>query len=81
MAKGWLQEGKYWYFLQGGGAAKKGWLNDAAANVWFYFEEKDPSQYKFPLCAMYQSMPEKGNSFVINGKTYRFDEDGHCLNP
>ena len=81
MAKGWLQVGKYWYFLQGGGAAKKGWLNDAAANVWFYFEEKDPSQYGFPLCAMYQSMPEKGNSFVINGKTYRFDEDGHCLNP
>ena len=63
--KGWLQEGKYWYFLdRSTGAMQTGWLKDG--NNWYYLNAS--------------GVMVTGTQ-VIDGKTYTFNSSGVWIPP
>ena len=65
MKTGWVSSGGKWYYLNASGDMKTGWLKDG--DLWYYL---DPSTGAMVT-----------GTLRINGKRYRFADDGHCLNP
>lgn len=66
MLEGWCQEGKTWYYLNANGSLKTGWLKDNGGH-WYYLSS--------PSGAMVTG------TVPIDGKTYKFADNGVCLNP
>ena len=85
MATGWVQTGGKWYFMNKSGAMQTGWVksggkcyymnsNGAMATGWL----KDGGKWYYlnSSGAMLANTSKK-----INGKTYKFNGSGVCLNP
>lgn len=66
MVEGWYKENNRWYYLDGSGAMKTGWLKDNGGR-WYYLSK--------PSGAMVTG------KVAIDGKEYRFNNSGVCLNP
>ena len=66
MTEGWIPSGKIWYYLQADGSMKQGWLKDKSGN-WYYLSIPDGHMVT--------------GTQSIDGKEYRFDASGKCLNP
>ena len=65
MATGWQKVGSTWYYFQGSGAMQTGWLK--SGGKWYYFNASG---------TMLASTSQR-----INGKTYKFNSSGACINP
>ena len=62
----WVEDEGYWYYQGKDGKSVKGWLK--LGKNWYYLAGDDGT------CITDQS-------YVVNGKTYKFDKNGVCLNP
>lgn len=65
-ANTWISDGYFYYYLDGNKRPVTGWKK--ISGKWYYFA---PGSY-----IMYANSTDN-----INGKTYRFDKSGVCLNP
>lgn len=82
-AKGWIQDGRNWYYLSKSGIMWTGWYNDETNKVWYYLDEKSGAMatgwkkigdywYYFK-----DSGAEVENDWVeTNGKWYYLQEGG-----
>lgn len=71
---GWNSIGGYWYVFDSGGAMYRGWYQDGS--TWYYLRTAS----NVPSGGPEGSMLCNG-TWTINGKAYRFDSSGACLNP
>lgn len=62
---GWKKIGSYWYYFKSNGVMETGWHK--SGSDWYYL---DTNGHMLASC-----------SRKIDGKTYRFDANGVCLNP
>lgn len=74
MITGWASVDGYWYYMGDNGAMDHGWLYDDG--YWYYLRKSTNSPSGGPEGSMLSN-----GSWYIDGKTYRFDSSGHCLNP
>lgn len=94
MKTGWYYDGAYWFYLGSDGAARIGW--HSIDGYWYSFDNDggmrrgwyyDGSTWYYLRTA--SNVPSGGpagsmlcsGSWTIDGKTYRFDSSGACLNP
>lgn len=71
---GWNSIGGYWYVFDSGGAMYRGWYQDGS--TWYYLRTASNVPSGGPEGSMLA-----GGTWTINGKAYRFDSSGACLNP
>ncbi|BFL46957.1 fibronectin type III domain-containing protein [Lactonifactor longoviformis] len=85
MATGWVQVGETWYYLRGSGAMATGWVQ--MGGTWYYLKESGAMAtgwIKLGTTWYYlkgNGAMVSGQSLKINGKMYRFDQSGACVNP
>ena len=85
MLTGWQKDGGKWYYLESSGAMKTGWL--LSGGKWYYLNPNGSMATGWVKSGglWYYMDPSSGamvtGTLTINGKTYRFADDGHCLNP
>ena len=85
MLTGWQKDGSKWYYLDPSGAMHTGWLK--SGGKWYYLNASGDmatgwlksGEYWYYLDPVTGAMVT--GSLRIDGKRYRFDDDGHCLNP
>ena len=65
MATGWLKYDGNYYYLASGGAMKAGWVK--SGSKWYYMDVDGVMVFSCSL--------------ELNGKEYRFDASGACVNP
>ena len=74
MKKGWQQIGGYWYYMNTAGQMQTGWIQ--LSGIWYYLKPAGFTGWSGPTGSMLANTSAK-----IDGKTYKFDGNGHCLNP
>ena len=74
MLTGWQKIDGYWYYMNSTGAMQKGWVK--TDGKWYYLRPSANNPASGPEGAMLSS-----GSWTIDGKLYRFDSSGACLNP
>ena len=85
MLTGWQKDCGLWYYLQPSGAMKTGWLS--SGGKWYYLKASGEMAVGWVQVGdlWYYMDPSTGamvtGVLTINGKRYRFADDGHCLNP
>lgn len=94
MRTGWYDDGSYWFYLGEDGAASTGW--DLVDGYWYAFDsngamyrgwyQEGSTWYYLRTAANVPSGGPEGSmlcggTWTINGKAYRFDSSGACLNP
>ena len=85
MLTGWQKDGGLWYYLAPSGAMKTGWLS--SGGKWYYLKASGEMAVGWVQVGdlWYYMDPSTGamvtGVVTINGKRYRFADDGHCLNP
>ena len=66
---GWkyIAEQDFWYYFQGNGYAKTGWLKDG--NAWYYFHDRDNAMHEPPFMV-------SSTNYQIYGTWYHFKANG-----
>lgn len=84
MATGWIQAQGAWYYLDRSGVMKTGWL--LYGKDWYYLRSSGAMATGWVKAGNYwyhlgSSGAMTTGTCCISGKTYRFDQNGACLNP
>lgn len=74
MQTGWQKINGYWYYLNSEGEMQTGWYKENGS--WYYLRPATNTPGTRPEGSMLHS-----GTWTINGKAYRFDSGGVCLNP
>ncbi|WP_251179214.1 hypothetical protein [Adlercreutzia agrestimuris] len=74
MQTGWQKINGYWYYLNSEGEMQTGWYKENGS--WYYLRPATNTPGTGPEGSMLHS-----GTWTINGKAYRFDSSGVCLNP
>ena len=74
MLTDWQQNDGYWYYLGSNGKMQTDWI--FINGYWYYLKPDGFSGWSGPTGSMISNA-----TVTINGKSYSFDDNGHCLNP
>ena len=74
MLTDWQQNDGYWYYLGSNGKMQTDWI--FIDGYWYYLNPDGFSGWSGPTGSMISNA-----TVTINGKSYSFDDNGHCLNP
>lgn len=74
MQTGWTKVGGYWYYMNSSGVMQKGWVK--LDGSWYYLRPAANTPASGPEGAMLAN-----GTWTINGKAYKFNSSGVCLNP
>ena len=85
MATGWRKVGASWYYFNASGVMQTGWKK--IGGYWYYLDASGAMQYNWKkIDGNWYYFGKDGvmranKSETINGKSYKFNASGVCLNP